>query len=156
MVVVSMNAHEAYHELLRRSREQALLASCAELLAWDEETYMPPGGVENRSRQLAFLAGLEHERATDPRLGELLAAVEGSDFVGDALSPEAVNVREWRRDFDRLTRLPRGLVEELASVASLAQREWTVARQNADFETFRPWLARIIVLKRREAEALQR
>src|SRR5262245_6222174 len=41
----TMNAQEAYAELLRRSREQALLASCSEILAWDEETYMPPGGV---------------------------------------------------------------------------------------------------------------
>jgi carboxypeptidase Taq len=151
-----MTAHEAYHELLRWSREQALLSSCHELLSWDEETYMPPGGVENRSRQLAFLAGLEHERATNPRLANLFAAVDGSDLVSDPLSPEAVNVREWRRDFDRLTRLPRSLVEETAAVTSLAQLEWASARKNADFEHFRPWLERIVSLKRREAEALQR
>ena len=38
---------------------------------------MPPGGVENRSEQLALVAGLLHERGTDPRLGELLAARRG-------------------------------------------------------------------------------
>ena len=38
---------------------------------------MPPGGVENRSEQLALVAGLLHERGTDPRLGELLAARGG-------------------------------------------------------------------------------
>src|SRR5689334_16334633 len=111
-----MNTRTAYAELIRRSREQSLLASCADLLMWDEETYMPPGGVENRARQLSYLAGLEHEKSTDPRFGELLAKVESSDLIADPLSIEAVNVREWRRTFDRDIRLPRSLVEEIASV----------------------------------------
>jgi Zn-dependent M32 family carboxypeptidase len=67
-----MRADQAYQELLRRVREEALLTSCEALLEWDEETYMPAGGVENRSEQLALLAGLLHERGTDPRIGGLL------------------------------------------------------------------------------------
>ena len=79
-----MNANVAYAELVRRAREQALLDSCADLLEWDEETYMPSGAVAHRSEQRALLAGLSHERATDPWLGELLGEVEGSDLVKDA------------------------------------------------------------------------
>src|SRR5215472_3544928 len=105
-----MRPETAYAELIRRAREQSLLASCAELLAWDEDTYMPPGGAAHRAAQLGLLAGLEHARATDSRLGDLLAAVEGSALVADPESPEAVNVREMRRAYDRQTRLPRELV----------------------------------------------
>ncbi|HKI32545.1 MAG TPA: carboxypeptidase M32 [Gemmataceae bacterium] len=144
----------AYADLIRRTREQSLLASCAELLAWDEDTYMPPSGAEHRAAQLALLAGLQHARATDPRLGDLLAAVEGSPLVADPDSAEAVNVREIRRGFDRQTRLPRGLVEELARSASLAERAWAEARRAADFRRFRPWLEKIVRLKQREAESL--
>ncbi len=149
-----MDERTAYQELVRRSRELALLASCAELLAWDEETYMPPGGVENRSRQSAFLAGLQHERATDPRLGELLDELEDSELISDPRSAAAANVRELLRSFSRQTRLPRELVEEIAAITSLAQHEWAVARRNADFAHFLPWLERIVALKRREAAAL--
>ena len=149
-----MRAETAYAELIRRTREQSLLASCAELLAWDEDTYMPPAGAEHRSAQLALLAGLQHARATDPRLGDLLAAVEGSPLVADPDGAAAVNVREIRRTFDRQTRLPRELVEELARVASLAERAWAEARRLADFGRFRPWLEKIIRLKQREAESL--
>ena len=62
-----MKAKAAYEELIRLARERALLASCVALLAWDEETYMPPGGAAHRAEQLAYLAGLEHDKATDPR-----------------------------------------------------------------------------------------
>ncbi len=115
---------------------------------------MPPGGVEHRGRQMGLLAGLCHDRAADPRVGELLATVEQSDLVRDPLCPEAVNVREIRRLYRRAVCLPRGLVEELAGVTSMAQQEWAVARRRADFEHFRPWLESVLRLKRREAEAL--
>ncbi len=149
-----MKAKAAYEELVRLSRERALLASCVALLAWDEETYMPPGGATHRAEQLAYLAGLEHDKATDPRLGERLADVDNSDLVSDLSSDAAVNVREWRRQYDRQTRLPRPLVEETARVTSLAQAEWAAARREADFARFRPWLERVTALKRREADAI--
>jgi carboxypeptidase Taq len=149
-----MRAETAYAELIHRTREQSLLASCAELLAWDEDTYMPSAGAEHRSAQLALLAGLQHARATDPGFGDLLAAVEGSPLVADPEGTAAVNVREIRRTFDRQTRLPRELVEELARVASLAERAWAEARRLADFGRFHPWLEKIIRLKQREAESL--
>src|SRR5215208_6592251 len=107
-----MRTEEAYDELVRRMREQTLLSSCSELLGWDELTYMPAGGVGHRAEQMALLAGLYHEKATDPRVGELLAALESSDLVSDPDAAAAVNVREMRWAYDRATRLPRQLVEE--------------------------------------------
>ncbi len=149
-----MTPETAYVRLMHATRDAALLASCAELLGWDEDTYMPPGGGAHRGRQMALLAGLVHERQTDPRLGELLDRVEGSTVIADPRSAEAVNVRELRRAYQRACRLPRNLVEELAQVTSLAQQEWAIARRRADYARLRPWLERIVALKRHEVDAL--
>jgi carboxypeptidase Taq len=149
-----MRAEEAYEILVRRMREQTLLSSCAELLDWDELTYMPPGGVGHRAEQQGLLAGLYHEKATDPRLGELLAVLEGSAQIADPESPAAVNVREMRYAYDRLTRLPRDLVEEEARLTAIAQQAWSVARANDDFAHFFPWLEKVVGLARRRAECL--
>ncbi|HXV16532.1 MAG TPA: hypothetical protein VD758_07115, partial [Gemmatimonadaceae bacterium] len=108
-----MNADQAYAELVRLAREMSVLASSLGLLQWDAEICMPRAGVQHRGEQMALLAGIVHDRATDPRIGELLGDVEGSALTGDPESAEAVNVREIRRDFDRATKLPRRLVEEL-------------------------------------------
>ena len=56
-----------------------------------------------------MLAGWIHQRQTDPRLGEMLATVAGSELVRYPLGVEAVNVREWRRDYDRATKIPQEL-----------------------------------------------
>jgi carboxypeptidase Taq len=146
-----MRAEQAYAELIRLLREEALLESCVALLEWDEAICMPPGGAEHRSEQLGFLAGLLHDRASDPRLADLLADVEGSDLLADPLAPPAVNVREIRRLYDRSVRTPKRLVEELARVTSRAQHHWAAARSADDFPRFQPWLERIVRLKRDEA-----
>ncbi|HEY8259520.1 MAG TPA: carboxypeptidase M32 [Gemmatimonadales bacterium] len=149
-----MRADKAYDELIRRVREEGLLTTVEALLEWDEETYMPSGGVGNRSEQLALIAGLLHDRGTDPEIGELLAALEGSDLLADANSPVSVNVRVLRREYDRSVLMPRRLVEEVARTTALAQKAWASARESARFATFRPWLEKIVELKRAEAECV--
>ena len=114
---------------------------------------MPRGGVKHRGEQMALLAGLVHDRSTDPRIGELLSDVEGSPLVADAESIEAVNVRELRRDFDRETRLPRRLVEEMARVSALSSQAWSEARDRDDFKSFAPFLDQTFALAREKADA---
>lgn len=150
---MTINPEQAYEALITRAREETLLSSCADLLEWDEEVFMPAGGVKHRAEQLTLLAGISHDRATDPRYDELLSVLESSALVSDPESPIAVNVRELRRGFDKERRMPRRLVEESARVTSLAQKVWAKAKKNNDFKSFAPWLDKIIVLAREEADA---
>lgn len=143
----------AYEELSRELRSIALLRSCSAALSWDEQTYLPPGGAAHRADQLALLAGLAHRQATSPRLGELLAQqAEANALPPDSM--EAANLREAKRSYERATRLPQRLVEELSRVATLAQQAWVEAKSKSDFAAFQPWLEQTIALKREEASAL--
>lgn len=144
---------DSYGRLIDTTRDVSLLHATAGILGWDQETMMPPGGLDYRSRQLAQLARMAHERATDPRIGEWLAACESDSAIrADPRSVQAVNVREIRRAFDRATKLPASLVEEFAAVTSIAQHEWAEARRDSDFRRFQPHLERIVALLRRKAE----
>jgi carboxypeptidase Taq len=149
-----MNHQAAYQWLAGHSRETALLRSVSRLLSWDQRTYIPPKGHAHRADQLAFLARLIHERETDPRVGEHLSQVEGSDLIADAGSPEAVNVREWRRTFDRATRIPPELAVALAQASAEGETAWERARPKNDWPAFLPYLERLVDLSREEAEAL--
>jgi carboxypeptidase Taq len=147
-------AEQAYAELLRRTRETALLHSCAGVLGWDERTYMPREASAHRSEQMALLARMGHESATAPEVGELLGQLESSSYCREVDSIPVANIREIRRTYNRLVKLPKELVEELARVATRAQQVWQDARQANDFARFRPWLEKIIALKRQEAQAI--
>jgi carboxypeptidase Taq len=149
-----MDKTQAYDELIRRTKEASLLESCASVLGWDERTYMPHQGSAHRAEQLALLARLKHEMSTDPKIGELLAAVEDHPQVKVKGSAQAANVREIRRGYERAVKLPKELVEELARVTTRAQQAWQEARQADNFAAFQPWLEKIVALKRQEAQAV--
>ncbi|MBK6899506.1 MAG: carboxypeptidase M32 [bacterium] len=141
---------EAYARYRERMSEIQALNSALALLSWDQETLMPPRGLASRSTTRAALAGLVHDRATDPALGALLDGLAGAGLDAAA----AANVRESLRDYRRALRVPRDLVTELAETTALAQQAWADARARNEWPRFAPLLGRIVGLKRREAEAL--
>lgn len=146
-----MKADDAYKLLKQRSRDASILASCLALLDWDEMTYMPSGGAESRSEQIAHLTGLYHDQLADPRVGEWLAIVGASQLVADPDSTAVANVRHWRRLHERAARVPRELAEEIARAASLGTQVWQASRQENDYANFRLVLERIVALRRAEA-----
>jgi carboxypeptidase Taq len=141
--------------LQARAKEIAGYNSAASLLAWDQETYMPPKAGPYRAEQLSQLAGLTHRLGTAAEVGDWLKECE------DALPPcadeeetamRAANVGEWRRDYDRATKLSARLVEDLARTTSLARDAWAQARRESNFAGFAPWLEKILALVREQAE----
>ena len=145
-------AAAAYSDLLQRLTELRTLASVSSVLGWDEQVNLPPQGAEHRAAQLGSLAAVVHSRATDESLGEAIAAAH-ADVAED--SAEAAVVREARRQYDRATKLPARLVRELSETTTLAQHAWVDARRDSDFAAFRPWLEKVVTLKREEADALR-
>ncbi len=142
----------SYERLIAHHRELALLSSVAALLEWDERTLMPPAAGPYRAEQLTALAGMIHRRRTDPAIGEWLDAA--GDVGGDPASPEATNVRELRRAFDKESRRPAELVERITRATVIGQQRWQAARAANDFASFAPSLETIVALRREESAAL--
>ncbi|MFI4882070.1 MAG: carboxypeptidase M32 [Phycisphaerales bacterium JB064] len=136
-----------YADLCAFGRQSAMLKSVTALLAWDQETYMPRCAGDARAEQMALLAGMMHERGTSTELGDLISSCEGASLNDQ----QKACVREFRRDFDKRTKLPKTLVEELARTGSRAQDAWKDARKNNDFKAFEPWLTKMVDLARQKA-----
>lgn len=128
------------------------LISIEGLLEWDQETFMPPRGQIARGQALATVAGIKHQRLTDP---ELLATLETCAELAEEGSVLAAQVRCARYDVDRATRLPEELVRALATAKSTGLAAWHEARSQADFTLFEKPLAEIIHLSRDMAAAIR-
>ena len=143
-----MTAMTPYEELIAHTRRTTALGQAAGLLSWDQETMMPPGGDEARAEQVGALSATMHARTVDPRVGEWL---ERAKPEGER---ERANLRRIRRDFERASRLPERLVEEIARTTAKGQGVWAKARAADDFAAFRPTLERIVELRQEEASIL--
>jgi|GEM_PF-3267136 Zn-dependent carboxypeptidase len=141
---------EAMKKLISLDRERGVITHIAALLGWDQETYMPESGIDERAEQLAIVENLAHEKAVNPGIGELLNRLEGEK---DLSGQEKAYLRVSRREYDKETKLPAGLVSEMARQTSLSQAAWVQARKNNDFKRFAPHLATMIRLNLEKASA---
>ena len=135
-------------ELKKRLGEVYDLRYAANLLGWDKATYIPPGGEVARSRQLATLRRLAHERFTDPVVEELLEELRSCEEDLPHDSDEAALIRVTRREYERETRKPPEFVARLAEHTSASYHAWTRARPNDDFAMMRPYLEKTLDLSR--------
>jgi carboxypeptidase Taq len=130
------------------------LQHAASLLSWDQDTYMPAGGVRNRAEQLATLRRVAHQRFTSPEVGELLEQAESDTQALDDDSHERRLVTVTRRDYEKSRRLPAELVAQLARSTSEARPAWIRARRESDWGHFAPHLVRNVALNQQVAELL--
>ncbi|HWA78401.1 MAG TPA: carboxypeptidase M32 [Polyangiaceae bacterium] len=141
-----------YQALEDHHRRLSHLRHVEAIVGWDEAAMMPAGGGDARADALATLRGIIHERATEPRLGDLFAAAEASASSLDGW--QAANLREMRREWVRATALPHDLVEASSRAETRSEQAWRELRAKNDWTGFLPFLREVVTLKRQVAQAL--
>lgn len=147
-----MTLEQAYLELTQLIQRTHTLGSIGELLAWDEQVYLPSGAVEQRAAQQAALAEVHHAAESQPRVGELLGLLEARR--GELKPSQIAVLVEARRDYDRATKLPADFVREKAAQGSRGYHAWTLAKPANDFASYAPVLETNLEFARREAAYL--
>jgi carboxypeptidase Taq len=118
------------------------------VLGWDQQTYMPTGGSEDRGNQLSLLSRLSHETFTSKIVGELLEALKDEEKQLDPESNDACLIRQTRHDYLKATLVPTDWVAEFSQLTSIAQDTWVMARPASDFTAFRPHLEKIVEMRK--------
>ncbi len=139
-------------DLRTRLAEASDLQNANEVLAWDQTTYMPPGGVPARGRQMAVLARLAHETFTDPAIGRLLDKLAPQAEALPYDDDNANLIRVTRREYMRATQVPADFMAEATAHGAETYDAWTRARPANDFATMIPLLEKTLELSRRYAD----
>ncbi len=135
----------AYSSLAAHLGQTAALSNAIGILQWDSDAMMPKGAAGTRAESMALLRVLRHGMATDPRIGDWLAAAE-ADTTLDAW--ERANCREARRLWTVETALPADLVAASSRAISACEMRWRQARAEADFAGLLPYLTEVLALQR--------
>jgi carboxypeptidase Taq len=131
------------------------LERVSSLLAWDQETTMPPEGAPARAEQRATVGRVAHERLVSDELGRLLEELRSEEEALPAESDEASLIRVARHDHEKALRVPSDLRAELLRTGALALGAWLEARERRDFEVLRPHFERQLELKRRYIDCFE-
>ena len=124
---------EKLEQLKERLGEVADIGRAANVLGWDQQVNMPPGGNEARGQQLATLSKIAQEKFIADEVGTLIDDLK-LEFDG-ADTDEAALVRVAARNYDKARRVPPSFIAEQAIVTSRAFEAWVEARSKSDFPT---------------------
>jgi len=139
-------------ELKTRLAEINDLNNAASLLAWDQATYMPPGGAAARGKQLATLSTISQEKFIDPAIGRLLDDLEPYAESLPYDSDDASLIRVTRHDYEQATKVPADFLGELNLHAAAGYQAWTEARPANDFRKMQPLLEKTLDYSRKLAD----
>jgi carboxypeptidase Taq len=143
---------EKLEQFNHRMMEITDLGRAEALLGWDQQTYMPRGGAEDRGNVLETVAGLSHRMFTSPEMGEMLAELVPYAENLDLDSDDACLIKRTAHDYEKMTRVPGEWVAEFARITTLAQVAWEEAKTENRFEVFQPHLEKVVELRRAYAD----
>lgn len=122
------------------------------VLNWDQQCYMPPGGVANRGYQLGTLQSQAHSKFVSDEVGTLLEELKTYGESLDPESDEACLIEITNRDYEKKVKVPNEFVAEFTRVTALAHGAWEEARAKDDFSHFQPHLEKIVDMRRQYAD----
>ena len=128
------------------------LLSATALLSWDQQTYMPPGGVIARGNQIATLSSLGHSKFVSEEVGRLLEDLKAYAESLDPESNDACLIEVTSRDYQKQTKVPSDYVAEFSRITVVAHGAWEEARKTDDFSHFQPHLEKIVEMRRQYAD----
>lgn len=143
--------NQKYEKFKAHLQKIADLKHTANVLHWDQETYMPKNGAAFRGQQLATLSGITHELSVDKGFGELLKELRDDETLNER---EAANVADAWEKFEKNLKYDVEFVQTLSKTVSEAFQSWNTAKKENDFSIFAPDLKKLVALKRKETEML--
>ena len=149
-----MTIESDYKILLKKIKEVEILSQVQRILGWDQETYMPPKGIKQRSLQNALISSIRHEKFTDPKIGELLKDIKDDPEFTSLNEIKKRNIILIERDYNREIRVPSELVAEIAKQTSIALNVWQKAKNESNFSLFKPELEKVVKLVIKRAKAI--
>ena len=144
-----MESTISYDTYVSAMRRIADLRYASAVLQWDQETYLPPKGGTFRGQQIATLNELSHEMFTASATGQILHALSADASLDHQQKRNIVLTSE---DYDRNCKLPAPFVRKLTEAIHQSFHAWIQARRDNSFAAFAAPLAKVIELKKQEAE----
>ncbi len=137
----------SFAKLDELNRKLEAIEHAQAMLGVDEAVNMPAGGGAKRAEAMGVLAGLYHETATAPHIGEWIGKAESERLD----EHQTAAVSEFRRVYTNMTCLSSDFVERQTAERIRSEQLWRELRPKGDWTGFLPAFEGVIATMREEA-----
>ena len=145
------NTVDLYDQYVTKMQKIADIKKSAEVLQWDQETYLPKKSADIRGRQIATLAETAHHFFSEDSLGRLLETLSVQNgLTGD----QQKNIERTKEDFLKNKKYTPEFVRKLTEQVNKTFHTWIKSRELNSFKIFESELDALIQLKKQESDIL--
>lgn len=131
-------------------KKQKAYGYALNVIGWDSATEAPKKAFARRAEMQGILSGELFQLGTSQEFQDV---VNGLYSKLDELTPEEQReVILAKKDLDKTLKIPQEDFVEYQKLVNLAQRSWEDAKENDDFDGFRPTLEKIVEYKKKFVE----
>lgn len=132
-------------ELNKLERKMHAYNHAMSMISFDAVTSAPQDSSAGRGETLGILSEISHDLFINPRVDELLKALEAEKGTLDEITARRVHV--LREDFDRESKIPTEELVEYEKLVNKADNVWHQAKAKNDYAAFEPYLNKLIAAK---------
>lgn len=122
------------------SKAEYLKYTLGSLIYWDKITYMPPKGIDYRTKVMAFLADEQYKILSAERFGELVDFFDGNEENDKKTN---AMIKRIKRNSFFSSSIPEDEYSRYIKLIAISEQVWEKARNDNDFKLFKPYLEEI-------------
>jgi len=111
---------------------------------WDMRTGAPRKGIAARSEAVGTLSGEAFKLQTSDEMGHYVTALMEKDNFGQLDEINRKVVSECHKEYERSKKIPHDKYEAYVVLTSQAESAWEEAKESSDFDSFKPYLEKIV------------
>ncbi|WP_170007102.1 carboxypeptidase M32 [Bacillus fonticola] len=149
---VTLSVQEAREGFKKLDEKLSHYGNILGLVNWDARTKAPKKGRGLFAKARGTLAEEVFALSTSEQMGQFLARLREKDAQTELAQEERAAVRERAKSYERSKKVPPELNKEYVLLSSNANQAWEQAREENNFEAYRPYLEKMVDLQRKFAE----
>ena len=133
--------------IYKEQKELSVFGGVAALIGWDQMTYMPPKGAEEKSEQSALISRLSHEKVISDELWKHIKILTENENQIKLSDKDKAVAKRLEKDVEKARKIPPDFVNRMAKETTLSYQAWEQARKKKEFKLFSPHLEKMINLR---------
>lgn len=143
--IMSKNIERIEKEFLNYVKKMSTYHEALSLIYWDMRTGAPKQGVERRSEVIGMLSSEAFQMSISEDMAAFIAKL-----ANENLSHVTRKIlEECQKNYHRNKKIPTEEYREYVILQSKAESVWEDSKSNSDFESFRPYLEKLVEINKR-------
>ncbi|MCF6093635.1 carboxypeptidase M32 [Microaerobacter geothermalis] len=122
------------------------------LMYWDLRTGAPKKGMAQRSEVIGTLSGEVFKMTTSEQMEEYIQYLSQPEVEEKLDDISRTMIKECRKEYERSKKIPQEKYQEYIILTSNSENAWEEAKEQSNFDLFRPYLEKVIAFNQEFSE----